>query len=291
MKSIDKKAVWKDLSDDQALLYDFTTAIRTGNVSPGLHSKKLGPMDHSRWLTLALRMCRLYISQNNLSGKDLRNLNLIVTFIVSHYAPMWFEIKFEPYYSNGRHHLLTSIKLFRSLPSTVKGIVEPYIRRNAYFGHSENILIAMLADPDQEVRKKAIKIIKNIRKDAIFGDDSPRQFNVPKINFAAEEIDELIDWQAEVIYEPVITAQMGIYTLQKIENERLFLGKFECHTQAIERTVKDVTKACKAVVGQARRDGNIKTGRKSRKFHPKSNTKKDYINMVKSVESLSSEED
>ena len=149
----------------------------------------------------------------------------------------------------------------------------------------------MLTEPDQEVRKKAIKIIKNIRKDAIFGDDSPRQFNVPKINFAAEEIDELIDWQAEVIYEPVITAQMGIYTLQKIENERLFLGKFKCHTQAIERTVKDVTKACKAVVGQARRDGNIKAGRKSRKFHSKFNTKKDYINMVKSVESLSSEED
>ena len=204
---------------------------------------------------------------------------------------MWFEIKFEPLYKDGPKHMLTSVKLFRSLSTNIQEIVGPHIKRNAYFAHSENILMAMLADTNLEMRQKAIGIITDIRQGSVFGDDSPRQFNVPKLNFSAGQYDELIDWKNERIYESVITAQISTSDLQKIEHEPFFIGKFECHTQAIERTVKEVTKASKAVVGRDRRDGCVKSTLKSRKFHPKSNTKKDLLNLVKPVDVLSSEEE
>ena len=244
-------------------------------------------MDHSRWLTLASRVCRIYISEHGLEGDDETNLESIVTFIVSSYAPMWFDIKCEPLYKDGPKHVLSSIKRFKLLPRHIKPFVEKRIRDNAYFAHSENLLMAMVADPDQSKRKKAVEIIEGIRGQDIFGDDSPRSFKVPELNFEAEEYDELIDWGGDV-YEPLITAEMGIFNIRKIIDERLFIGKFECHTQAVERTIKEVTKASKAVVGQRRRNGMVKATIKSRKLHPRSETKKDFINLVNEEPNVSS---
>ena len=282
--------VKKDLSTDQKYLYEVNDAIRSGSVPSKLYTEKIGPMDHARWVTLANRIQRLYISKHSLTGIAKRNLKIIVTFIVTHYTPMWFEIKCKPSYKDGPSHVLTSVKLFKYLSEDTKSIVEPTIRRNAYFAHSENILMAMVADTDQEKRKKAVQIIEKIRQGDIFGDESIRPFKVPTINFDAEEYDALIDWDG-MVHEPIVTAEMGIFNIQKIEHQRLFIGNFKCHTQAIERTVKEVTKASKAVVGQARRDGVIKSTLKSRALHPESNTKKHLVNMMKDDESSSSDED
>lgn len=191
---------------------------------------------------------------------------------------MWFDIKCESLYKDGSRHVLSSIQRFKVLPDNIKVHVEASIRRNAYFAHSENILMAIVADTDQSKRRKAVTIIENIREDNIFGDDSPRSFRVPDLLFDAEEYDKLIDWDGSNVYEPVITAQMGIFNVRKIIDERLFIGKFQCHTQAMERIVKDVTKASKQVVGvgQERRDGCIKATLTSRRIHPKSDYKKDF---------------
>ena len=56
-------------------------------------------------------------------------------------------------------------------------IVKPYIIRNAYFAHVKNILLAMLADPDESKRSRAVDIILQcrIRKNA---SDKIRQFRI-----------------------------------------------------------------------------------------------------------------
>ena len=54
--------VLDDLSGDQKYLYNIILSIRQGTVSDDLARKKPGPINHSRWLTLANRVCRLYIS-------------------------------------------------------------------------------------------------------------------------------------------------------------------------------------------------------------------------------------
>ena len=68
-----------------------------------------------------------------------------------------------------------------------------------------------------------------------------------------------------------------------MEHERFFVGKFYSHTQSTERVVKLVTEAGKKVVGQKRRDGNIKATLLSRKQHPKSNSKKDLVGLAGSA--------
>ena len=76
---------------------------------------------------------------------------------------MWFEIKCEPLYKDAPKHIDTSLELFRSLPVSTQGIVS-YIERNAYFAHSENILLTLVADTDPSKRRQAVDIIKKIRK-------------------------------------------------------------------------------------------------------------------------------
>ena len=100
-----------DLSSDQKFLYQITKAVRSGSAPQKLYGTKIGLMDHSRWVTLANRILRLYISDHSLTGLAMKNLETLVTFIVVHYAPMWFEIKCEPLYKNGPKHVLTSVSV------------------------------------------------------------------------------------------------------------------------------------------------------------------------------------
>ena len=81
--------VWKDLSRDQKLLYQYVKAIQTGVVSARLAIQVAGPIDHSRWLTLAIRNTQIYTRTADPSP----GLQMIVTYICQVYAPMWFRIK------------------------------------------------------------------------------------------------------------------------------------------------------------------------------------------------------
>ena len=82
-----------DLSTDQAYGYQIVNAIRAGKITSRLASLQIGPINHSRWLTCANRILRLYVSKHELTGKDLAALNLLAEFIVAVYYPCWFQIK------------------------------------------------------------------------------------------------------------------------------------------------------------------------------------------------------
>jgi hypothetical protein len=57
-------------------------------------------------------------------------------------------------------HLAT--QLLKYLSPAVNNIVKPYIVRNAYFAHPENVLLAMLTDEDSNKRAKAVNIVLNL---------------------------------------------------------------------------------------------------------------------------------
>ena len=63
----------------------------------------------------------------------------------------------------------------------------------------------------------------------------------------------MINWQTTKITPPPLIADMTLQELQQIEvsgssEKREF--QIPCHTQAVERIVKDVTRAAKSVCGQ-----------------------------------------
>ena len=77
----------RDLSTDQKYLYRILQVIRTGIIPPNFEKYNMGPLNHARWLTLANRICRLYISQVRLSSKLKSDLFQVAQFILLCYGP------------------------------------------------------------------------------------------------------------------------------------------------------------------------------------------------------------
>ena len=72
--------VINDLSTDQRYSYRVAKMIMTGIIDYDLIHLVLGTLTHSRWLPLANRLARLWISKHGLKGKDLKNLRAIMEF-------------------------------------------------------------------------------------------------------------------------------------------------------------------------------------------------------------------
>ena len=53
--------VLKNFSRDQRHLYEFTRGISSGEMDPRFAAQKLGPLNHSRWMTIANRLMALYV--------------------------------------------------------------------------------------------------------------------------------------------------------------------------------------------------------------------------------------
>ena len=51
----------KNVSRDERHLYEFTRGICSDEIDPRLATQKLGPLNHSRWVTLATRLMPLYV--------------------------------------------------------------------------------------------------------------------------------------------------------------------------------------------------------------------------------------
>jgi len=71
-----------DLSSDQKYLFDMCQVIAAGVCQEDIALRKPGPVVHSRWLTTASRILRLYISSVNPSEQ----LVTLTTFIIP-FAP------------------------------------------------------------------------------------------------------------------------------------------------------------------------------------------------------------
>lgn len=262
-----------ELSTDQKYLYDVMTAISTGIFSPDLANITPGPLNHSRWLTTANRILRLYATKTDPEEK----LVILATFVMRVYGPMWFTIKCNPSCTNGAKYLWQTISLTRYLNEPLKKIIDRVIQRNGYFGHPENILIAMLADDREIIRKLAYQRILKSRAENTL---ELRTFKVPALNFDAKDYTDLITWQDCKITEPPLTSNLSDETLKEIVESGLTtcqnIQDFPCHTQAVERVIKLVTEASTAVCGENKRDGFIRARLLSRQQMPNFETKKQF---------------
>ena len=263
-----------DLSTDQQYLFDICEAVITGCCSLSLSRRDPGAMSHSRWLTTANRILRLYVASECPSD----NLKTLATYVVRVYGPMWFHIKMKPSCKDGSLHLWRTISRSRYLPKVYKAVIDPVIQRNGFFGHPENILLGMITDTRKHIRALGLRRILRSRNEC--KETGVREFDIPKLNFSAIDYIDLIEWQNLNITEPPV-----ISTLSKAEIEEyiasecvpaLEFPKFPCHTQSVERSVKLVTEASAAVIGQTSRHGFILARLESREIMPCFNTKAEY---------------
>ena len=259
-----------DLSTDQKYLYDMHQAIASGTMPADLAIRNPGKVVHSRWLTTANRILRLYTAKENPSV----NLQVLTSFIMRVYAPMWFAIKFNPSVTMGPLHLHKTIVLANEFESKYTNIIIPVIKRNAYFAHPENILLAMINDDREYVRELGWRRIKKARHHK---NENIRIFNIPEINMEANDYIEMIDWQNIELHEPPATTQLSDWEIEtNIKSKTQYeLDNFPCHTQAVERMVKVVTEASISI-GLKQREGAIQTKLASRSLNPKFETKQQY---------------
>lgn len=272
--------VIQQLSWDQKCLYKLLHAVRSGKSNIDIINMKLAGLNHSRWLTLAIRVLYLYMCYHQLTQDETVKLNRLVHFIMTNYGPMWFAIKCKPFITDAPKHVFKQTKLLQLLPSDIINIVKPYVSRSAYFAHPENLLIAMLDDSDETVREKAVNIIKDIRATKQDPSRPVRPFRVPKINYDADYYYTMIDWETETLTEPPLTYKLTDDELNQIISDPLTLPPYKSHTQSTERAIKMVTNASGQVYGMESSRGFIKAQIASRKLYGKADTKTEIIKMI-----------
>jgi hypothetical protein len=150
----------KELSNTQNYLHLMGEGITLGEIDEMLASRDPGKEDQARWLTHANRMLRRYISTENPDKK----LKACVNYIIKVYGKLWFYIKSHPKFVDGPKNFFKGIELIRDIPVADQKVVQKSFQENAFMAHPENVLCTMCADEDKKIRKKAVKIILDIRQ-------------------------------------------------------------------------------------------------------------------------------
>ena len=161
-------------------------------------------------------------------------------------------------------------------------------------------MLGMLADTDNALRLKAVKMILNYRQhgskapqslpesEMLNSDDDDdddgepnkeidatnqqvRFLKVPQLNFDTSSYNELISW--DNLSEPPLTMHFTNDELEDIVTKPLSVCKYLCHNQSVERCVKEVSAAASKVIGEKAREGFVRMRLKSRKLMPKRETK------------------
>ena len=96
----------------------------------------------------------------------------------------------------------------------------------------------MLCSLDKEERLFAIYMIFSIRGENEMGDTSVRFRVLPMLNIMATKLKDLICWDNAM--EPVVTASLSKPQLEQYREEPMLVKYYCCHTQGIERAVKEV---------------------------------------------------
>ena len=84
-----------------------------------VHSRQPGRIHNVGWLTLANRIIRLHISQQQPASELVR----LVNFIVNSYDPIFFRIKCNPHLEQGAHNFFFLLRFVQELTENDRLIV------------------------------------------------------------------------------------------------------------------------------------------------------------------------
>lgn len=262
-----------ELSTDVKYLYQIAKAISNGIVPVDLANIKPGPIAHSRWLTKASRLLRLYVTTNTPST----NLKTLAVYIITVYVPMYFNVKFYNSVVYGSALLLKFIRWTRYLQPNLRNIVDGVIKNNSYYAHPENILLTMLFDDRKAIRDRAIKKILHYRE-KFYDPTKLRVYKKYILNFDATDYVNMVDMNNDdILFEPAFTRQIPYDHLVQylhFDEPPLADPQIPMHIQGTERHVQLLTSVSKRVI-EKNREGVMAVTLESRKKTPQMESKKD----------------
>lgn len=219
------------------------------------------------------RLLRLYVALKN----PPKNLRILVEFIIKCYVPMYFNIKYYSSVVYGSALFFKFISWSRFLEPNLRSIVNKVIEDNAYYAHSENILLSMLFDDRKEKRDSAIKKILRYRNDV----EDPLELRVykkPDINFHCTNYTDMIDLNdINNVFEPPFTRSIPYDTLKAYLNQDdspFTDPKVPSHIQGTERHVQLLAAVSKRVLPE-NVEAVMATTLESRDKLPRLDSKKD----------------
>ncbi|ESN92990.1 hypothetical protein HELRODRAFT_165139 [Helobdella robusta] len=157
-------------------------------------------------------------------------------------------------------------------------VVRPVLKNNCYFAHAENILLAAVSDSDMEIRRFSVEQIIRAREKQTNSNIPVSVFDKKDItlNLAATSFINMIDWDQSNVTSPPMLSHLS--NDQLTYTHPILLPDVPCHSQAVERTIKDVSAASCKVYGRKSCHGMVLQSKKSRLEIPKTDSKKDFIN-------------
>ena len=265
--------VMTNLSTDQIYLLKACLTVQQGYTASEhinfLQTAMPGNLSHSRWLTKANRILRLYMSKQDCS----QQLHRITRFILNVYAPSWFNIKHHSSCLDGARNFFYLMKRCYELGPEDWEIVEPVLQNNSYFAHPENIILAGVTDEDESIRKFACEKLIDARVHS--QTNGIRVFDKSTITLDCSALSyiDMIDWTVAVVTPPPLLISISTDNLDQVHS---FKG-IPCHSQAVERCIKDISATTLRVFGHRSRHGMIMQCTKSRTELPKVDCKSDFI--------------
>ena len=128
----------------------------------------------------------------------------------------------------------------RYLPDELEQVIDPVLKRNSFFAHPENLLLAMITDDRIHVRKLGLSRILKARSQRVAG---VRKFAVPALNYDSSDYIEMINWQTTHITEPPLIFEVSDTVImdwvKSSESQIVKFKRFPCHTQGVELLGED----------------------------------------------------
>ena len=271
-----------DLSTDQNLLLLFMLAISEGRLDGKLASRQIGPLNHSRWLTFAIRLLSLYCRTPNPD----KALIIMVNFIQQVYGKYWFRYKKQTSFLEAPKILFSYIQDCKNLQvqfvdSPIWKTVEEPIQRNAYCLYGENFLASLLFSDQEEHRNHAIDTILTIRESAKEMPLVVGSVSVPTIDYEAPTWDKMVDTNSFLGGECHSPPCLNDVEDSELEAMRLFsqavpAPDYPIHSQSVERSVQLVSQAVKKHYSWEKQHASILAKVKSRKVRKRFSSKKHY---------------
>ena len=252
-----------NLSKDHQIFLEDCRVVITGELSPAL-GRKIGPCVQSRMTTTETRAVRSYVSER----KPCKQLVGVVEFLIYCWAPIYLLSKLFP-----KHHfmapklLLLEVMLARKhLSSEICSILGESINQNGFFLHHENILMGMICSKDIKERRVAIEKILSLRTENSLTDSIIRVFHPDdyKVNFNAMDLVSLNQVPlSEAKFEPPATKVFSDDEIKSFLYFPLDLN-IPLSSVAVERAVKDTTRAAGMAGNEEERNGIVQATLRSR---------------------------
>ena len=198
------------MSTDQTTLYRSCRAIIDGKWTASLELATLGPLNHARWITLALRLNYLYMSTPNPSEE----ISRLAWFVVTIYGVIWFLAKRNWKAYQAPEIVFRVMKLIHGLPLHERRILCPVFERGfLYWMHPEQLLLGCIASDDADVRSRAVARVIQIRSTrsesskVVVGKKRGRKpavrvLELPNPVYSAKDFTTMIDWNESQVTEP-----------------------------------------------------------------------------------------